>query len=96
MTKKYRHKQVKKYELHEDVQLILNGQLRIMKLQLWIKLYPDVLYNHIYLPGKLQLVKVTLVKSAYIDFKKSLAKMNPDLFKQMIEKRTKKSTFKQS
>lgn len=88
MTKKCRLKQVKKYSLDEDVQLLLDGQLRIMTLEAWINLYPDVLYNHIYLPGKLQLVKVTIVKSAYIEFKKSLAKMFPDLFKKMIIKQS--------
>ena len=57
-----------------------------MKLQDWINLYPDIVYYHIYLPGKLELVKITLTSNAYIEFKKCLAKMFPDLFKQMIIK----------
>ncbi len=94
MTKKYRYKLVKKYKLEEQVQLLLDGQLRYMSLLDWIRLYPDVLYKHIYLPGKFELVKISIVKPAYVEFKKSLAKMYPELFKQMIEKQLKaKSTL---
>lgn len=62
-----------------------------MKLQDWINLYPDIVYYHIYLPGKLELVKITLTSNAYIEFKKCLAKMFPDLFKQMIIKQLKQN-----
>jgi hypothetical protein len=84
VTKYIRIKQIKKYKLDEELQLLLNGELRYKSLQQWISQYPDILYNHLYLPGKMELVKVTITKTAYIEFKKSLAKKFPELFKQMI------------
>ena len=91
MIRKYRKTKLKRYELCEDLQLLHYGKLRYMKLQDWINLYPDIVYYHIYLPGKLELVKITLTSNAYIEFKKCLAKMFPDLFKQMIIKQLKQN-----
>ena len=91
MIRNYRKNKLKRYELCEDIQLLHYGKLRYMKLQDWINLYPDIVYYHIYLPGKLELVKITLTSNAYIEFKKCLAKMFPDLFKQMIIKQLKQN-----
>lgn len=74
------------YKLNDNVQLLMNGKLYYKTLSSWIEKYPDVVFNHLYLPGKLKLVKITISKIAYIEFKKSLAKMFPLLFKQMISK----------
>ena len=89
MIRNNRKTKLKRYELCEDLQLLHYGKLRYMKLQDWINLYPDIVYYHIYLPGKLELVKITLTSNAYIEFKKCLAKMFPNLFKQMIIKQLK-------
>ena len=91
MIRNYRKNKLKRYELCEDIQLLHYGKLRYMKLQDWINLYPDIVYYHIYLPGKLELVKITLTSNAYVEFKKCLAKMFPDLFKQMIIKQLKQN-----
>ena len=91
MIRNYRKTKLKRYELCEDLQLLHYGKLRYLKLQDWINLYPDIVYYHIYLPGKLELVKITLTSNAYIEFKKCLAKMFPDLFKQMIIKQLKQN-----
>jgi hypothetical protein len=91
MIRNYRKTKLKRYELCEDLQLLHYGKLRYMKLQDWINLYPDIVYYHIYLPGKLELVKITLTSNAYVEFKKCLAKMFPDLFKQMIIKQLKQN-----
>ncbi len=79
-------KQRKRYGLNDVLQLKLKEQLHYKKLSNWINLYPDVLYYHLYLPGKLELVKIYITYPAFIKFKKKLAKMFPDLFKQMIIK----------
>jgi hypothetical protein len=91
MIRNYRKTKLKRYELCEDLQLLHYGKLRYMKVQDWINLYPDIVYYHIYLPGKLELVKITLTSNAYVEFKKCLAKMFPDLFKQMIIKQLKQN-----
>jgi hypothetical protein len=91
MIRNYRKTKLKRYELCEDIQLLHYGKLRYLKLQDWISLYPDIVYYHIYLPGKLELVKITLTSNAYVEFKKCLAKMFPDLFKQMIIKQLKQN-----
>ena len=89
MVKCKKLKQRKRYGLNDMLQLRMNQQLHYKKLSDWINSYPDVLYYHLYLPGKLELVKITLTSNAYVEFKKCLAKMFPDLFKQMIIKQLK-------
>ena len=86
MVKYKKLKQRKRYGLNDMIQLKMNQQLHYKKLSDWINLYPDILYYHLYLPGKLELVKIYITHPAYIEFKKKLAKMFPDLFKQMIIK----------
>jgi hypothetical protein len=89
MTKNYRKSLSKKFDLSEEIQLSLYGKLHYKSLDEWIRLHPNVVYNHLYLPGKLFLVKITITKTAYLEFKKSLATLYPELFKQMIEKQLK-------
>jgi hypothetical protein len=87
-----RVKHIKKYKLDEELQLLLHGQLRYKSLEEWIHHYPDILYYHMYLPGKLELVKISITKAAFIEFKKSLAKKFPELFKQMIVRQLRMKT----
>jgi hypothetical protein len=86
MTRRRTCKMSLVYKLDDDVQLLMKNRLYYMKLSSWIEKYPDVVYFHIYLPGKYSLVKITISKLAFVEFKKSLAKLFPDLFKQMIIK----------
>jgi len=86
MTKNYRKNLSKKYNLSDEIQLSLYGRLHYKSLDEWIRLYPNVVFNHLYLPGKLFIVKITITKTAYLEFKKSLSVKYPGLFRQMIAK----------
>lgn len=76
----------KVYGIENDLQLRQNGLLRYRKVSYWIEHYPELVFNYLYLPVKLELYKIKLTHEAYVALKKSLAKRNPELFKKMILK----------
>jgi hypothetical protein len=77
---------MRNYKINDEVQLLQEGKLLYKKLIDWIDQYPDTVYYHLYLPGPMRLVKISITKSAYIQFKKNLAKKFPVLYKQLITK----------
>jgi hypothetical protein len=80
----------KVYGVNDDLQLRQNELLRYRKVSYWIEHYPELVFNYLYLPVKLELYKIKLTHEAYVTLKKSLAKKNPELFKKMILKQQKR------